>query len=96
MSVNKACDWCKVITTCSELQKVLFLVPSVCGSLFVYEISRELLNIFAPNSHGGHVWSLAQTNLKVKVKCQGHRGQKMAFFRPFRQPACGLCLVKHL
>jgi len=51
--------------------------------LFVYEISRELLNGFAPNSHGRHVWSLAQTSLKVRVKGQGHQGQKMAFFGPF-------------
>jgi len=28
-----------IIITCSELWKVLFLAPSVCGFLFVYEIS---------------------------------------------------------
>jgi len=27
-------------------------VPSVCVNLFVYEISREPLNGFSPNSHG--------------------------------------------
>jgi len=47
--------------------------------LFVYEISLKLLNIFAPNAHGRHVWSLAQMSLKVKVKGQGHQGQKSIF-----------------
>jgi len=40
-------------------------------TLFVYEISRELLKGFAPNSHGRRVWSLAWTSLNVKVKGQG-------------------------
>jgi len=46
--------------------------------LFVYEISREPLNGFAPNSHGRRVWSLARRSLKVKVKVvyQDHQGQK--------------------
>ena len=35
--------------------------------LFVYEISPELLNGFAPKSHGRRVWSLAWMSLKVKV-----------------------------
>jgi len=43
----------------------------------------EPLNGFAPNSHGRHVWSLAWTSLKVKVKVQGHKGQKMTFFGPY-------------
>jgi len=30
--------WC-IITTCSELWKVVFLALSVCDFLFVYEIS---------------------------------------------------------
>jgi len=55
-----------LITACSELHKVLFLALSVTF-LFVYEISPELLNGFAPNSHGRRVWSLTQTCLKVKV-----------------------------
>jgi len=42
-------------TTCSELRKVLFLAPSVCGFLFVNEISPELLNGFVANSHGRRV-----------------------------------------
>jgi len=82
-----------IITTRSELWKVLFLAPSVCFFLFVYAISRESLNGFAPNSYGRCVWSLAQTSLKVKVKDQGHQGQKGHFW-PFS--ACSLCLVKHL
>ena len=40
-----------MITARSELCKVLFLALSVTF-LFVYEISREPLNGFAPNSHG--------------------------------------------
>ena len=44
-----------------------FLVGTVCD-FFVYEISREPLNGFAPNSHGRRVWSLVRTSLKVKVK----------------------------
>jgi len=47
--------------------------------LLVYEISREPLNGFAPNSHGRCVWSLDRTGLNVKVKGQGHRGQKRLF-----------------
>jgi len=46
--------------------------------LFVYEIHPELLNGFVPNSQRRRVWSLARTNLKVKVT-----GTKMAFFYPF-------------
>jgi len=47
---------CLIVTARSELSKVLFLAPSVCGFLsFVYEISREPLNGFVPNSHGRHV-----------------------------------------
>jgi len=63
----------------SELQKVLFLAPSVCGFLFMYEISRELLNGSAPNSQGRRVWSLTWTSLKVKVKGQGHQEQNQHF-----------------
>ena len=47
--------------------------------LFLYEISREPLNGFAPNSQGRRVWSLARTSLNVKVKGHGHQGQKTAF-----------------
>jgi len=76
-------------TRCSELRKVLFLAPSVCGFLFVYEISRKSLNGFAPNSHGRRVWSLAQTRRSLKVKVKDQR-----LMSPER--ACSLCLVKHL
>jgi len=57
-------------------------VPSICGFLFVYEISRQQLNGFA-STHRRRVWSLAWTSLKVKLKGQGHQGQKMAFFSHF-------------
>jgi len=40
-----------VFTARSELREVLFLALSVTF-LFVYEISREPLNGFAPNSQG--------------------------------------------
>ena len=72
----------------------MFLALSVTF-LFVYEISREPLNEFVPNSQGRCVWSLAQTTLNVKVKGQVARDRKCRF-RAFRWPACGLCLVKHL
>ena len=61
--------------------------------LFVYEISLEPLNGFAPNSHKRCVWSLTWTSLKVND--QGHQGQKQ-HFTAISEPACGLCLVKHL
>jgi len=57
------------ITARSELRKVLFLALSVTF-LFVHEISR-----FAPNSQGRRAWM----SLNVKVKGQGHQGQKRHF-----------------
>ena len=82
------------VTARSELRKVLFLALSVTF-LFVYEISLEAPNGFAPNSHGRRVWSLARTNLNVNVKDQGYQ-EKHGIFRPGRRPACRLFLVKHL
>jgi len=41
-------------------------------------ISRELVNGFAPNLQGKSVWSLTRTSLNIKVKGQGHQGQKRA------------------
>ena len=49
------------------------------SAFFLYEICRERLNGFAPNSQGRRVWSLTRTSLKVKVKGQGRRGQKRHF-----------------
>ena len=85
-----------IITTRSELRKILFW--RWCWLfLFVHEVSREPLNGFTPNSQGRHVWSLASlgrvwmSRAKVKVT-----RDKNGIFRPFRRPACGFCLVKHL
>ena len=68
------CFVCTLFTACSELCKFLFLALSVTF-LFVYEISLELLNGFAPNSHEKRVWlwSLARTSLNVNIKGQGHQ-----------------------
>jgi len=43
----------------------------------VNQIFPEPLNEFVSNSQGRHVWHLNQTSLNVKVKGQGHQGQKM-------------------
>jgi len=59
------------VTAHRELRKV-DVFGAVCDFLFVYEIFRELLNGFAPNSQGRRVWFLVGTSLKVKVKGQGH------------------------
>ena len=58
----------------------VFGAVSLCF-LFLYEISREPLNGFAPNPQGRRVWSLAQTSLKIKVKDKRSRspGTKTAF-----------------
>jgi len=65
------------------------------GFLFVYEISREQLNGFAPSSHRRHVWSPARMTSKVMVKVQGHQNKKRHF--PTLSAACvRLFLVKHL
>ena len=80
---------CPVIswfTTISCLpHAVNFSVFSVVCDFFVFfanQMSLELLNGFAPNSHGRRVWSLAWMSLKVKVKGRGQQGQKTAFFGP--------------
>jgi len=58
-----------VITAHSELQKVLFLVPAVCGFFCLcMKYLGEPLNGFVPNSHGRHVGSVTQMSFKVKVK----------------------------
>ena len=76
--VETRCVGTAVVTTRGKLRKVLFLALSVT-SLFVYEMSREPLRGFAPNSQGRRVWSLARTSLNVKVEGQGLQGQKTAF-----------------
>jgi len=77
LKISKSRVW--VFTARSELYKLLFLVLYVtflCG----YEISWEPMNGFVPNSQGRGVWSLAWTNLNVKVKVHGHQGQKTLGF----------------
>jgi len=39
-------------------------------------MSLEWVNGFAPDSQGRRVWSLAWVSLNVKLKGQGHEGQK--------------------
>jgi len=72
-----------IITARNELRKVLFFwrrqSPSLWGFLFVYEIYQKPLNRFAPNSQRRRVWSLDRASLKVRVKVQGHHGQKRHF-----------------
>jgi len=63
--------------------------------LFVYEMYREPLNGFVPNSHRRRAWSIARTSLKVKVKGQSHQGQNNGIFGP--SAACvRFMFVKHL
>jgi len=83
-----------VITACRELWKVLFLVRSVTV-LFVYEISREPLNGFVPNSQGRRIWSLVRMTLKVEVKGQGLEGHKR-HFSALSTASGWFILVKHL
>jgi len=77
----------------SELRKILFLAPSVCV-VCIWNTSGELLNRFAPNSHGRCVWSLARMSLKVKG--QGHQGQKLAFLAYVWSNIFSLWLVSFL
>ena len=60
---------------------------------FVYEISRESLNGFAPNSHGSRVWPLAQMSLNVKVKDRRSRspGTKTGFLADISGTAERFC-----
>jgi len=48
----------------------------------VHQISSEQLDGFASHSQGRYVWSLDWTDLNVKVKGQGHQGQKMCCALP--------------
>jgi len=105
-----------VVTACSELHKVLFLVLPVTFLCMKYLGNRQtdlpqihMQDVFGP--------SLGQVSLsRPKIKGQGHQrqqegqhpltGQRAANFKvtrdkngifwPFRQPACSLCLAKHL
>jgi len=68
-----------LFTARNELRKVLFFGAVRLRFLFAYVISRESLNGFALNSRRRRVWSLARTCFKLKVKGQGHQGQKTTF-----------------
>jgi len=57
----------------SELRKVLFLAPSLCGFFVCTWNISGTANWFAPNSHKRRVWSLARRSLKVKGKGQRPR-----------------------
>jgi len=69
-----------LITARSYLWEVVFGAVSLCF-LFLYEISREPLNEFAPNSHS--VWSLARTSLKVRCQMSRSPETKTALFGSF-------------
>ena len=62
---------------------------------FVYEISLEPLNGFAPDSHRRRLGPRAD-----EFEGQGQRsrspGTNNCIIWPFQWPGCGLCLVKHL
>jgi len=68
------------IATHSELQKVLFLVPSVCHFfLFVYEISRGT----AERICSKFPRKTCLVPRSDEFEGLGHHGQKTAFFSPF-------------
>ena len=67
-SVTAATLGRRIVTARSEMRKVLFLTPSVCGFCLCMKYLGEPLNESVPNSRGRRVWSLARTSLKVKVK----------------------------
>jgi len=69
-----------VVTARSELRKVLLF--GAVTFLFVYEISREPLNGFRPNSLEKRAWSLAWSSMNAKVKGQRSRssGTENRFF----------------
>jgi len=66
--------------------------------VFVYEISREPLNGFAPK----FTWKSCLVPCSDEFKGQDQRSiakvtrDTNGIFGPFRRPACGLCLLKHL
>ena len=81
-------------TQWSELRKVLFLAPSLSGSL-----------VWLPNISGfGNRWTDLRQIHTEDVFCPSLgwvwrsrskvTSDKKRHFRPFRRPACGLCLAK--
>jgi len=85
------------ITGRSELRKILFFLALSVTFLFVYEMSRKQLNGFAPNSQGTcFIPSSDEFECQLGQRSKVKVTREKQHFRPFRQPACGLCLVKHL
>jgi len=81
-----------IFTANSELQKVLFLAPSVCVFCFCVKYPRNrwtdlhqihMEDVFGPSL--GRVW---RSWSKVEVT-----SDKNCIFKPFWRPTCGLCLV---
>jgi len=83
-----------IITSCSELQKVLFLAPSVW--FFVWNISGTAERICAKFTR-----KVCFVPRLEEFEGQGQRSKvmvnrdKKGIFRPFRRPVCRLYLVKH-
>jgi len=66
-------DWVNVYHT---QVRFCFWTISVIRFVFCLLVTRERLNGFAPNLQRRRVWSLALTSLNVKLKGEGHHGQK--------------------
>jgi len=85
----------QIVTTCNELRKVLFLVLSVTSFVCVWNISGTLKRICTKFTGTTCLVLLLDV---FECQCQRSRspGTINGIFQPFQQPACGLCLVKHL
>jgi len=103
-SVTLRLVFCLLVTARSELRKVLFFgAVTLCFFVCVRNISETVEQICAKFTRKTFLvlrWdSLELSRSRSKVKGQGQvtRDKNVIFiFRPFRRPACSLCLVKHL
>ena len=77
MTAGTACWTTALITARSELRKVPFLALSVTFCLCESDISGTA-GLICAKFTGKTCWSLARMSLNVKVKTQGHQGQKRA------------------
>ena len=86
-----------IFTARSELRKVLCLAPSVCGFCLCMKYLgnrwTDLHQIHTEDVFGSSLGEFEVQGQRSKVKVTG---DKNGIFRPFRRPACGLCLAKHL